>query len=152
MSTRLGVALMAFLLAVYIVLVAQRGWLLIVSGNPIGIAMGVTLAFLPVLAAWALWRELTFGRQSAALMKRLEAEGGLPADEVNVSSTGRPSREDADRVFPLYRADAEARPTDWRAWMRLGLVYSAAGDRTRARSAVRRAIAADKAEKSLSGR
>ena len=30
---------------------------------------------------------------------------------------------------------------DWRAWLRLGLVYDASGDRRRARAAVRRAIA-----------
>ena len=43
MSARIGVAVMAVLLGLYIVLVAQRAWLLLVSGEPVGIAMGVAL-------------------------------------------------------------------------------------------------------------
>ncbi|WP_312678621.1 tetratricopeptide repeat protein, partial [Microbacterium sp.] len=40
-----------------------------------------------------------------------------------------------------YRADVEQHPSDWRAWFRLGLAYDGAGDRTRARQAIRKAIA-----------
>ena len=56
MSARIGVAVMAVLLALYIVLVAQRAWLLLISGQPIGVVMGVALIVLPLIAAWALWR------------------------------------------------------------------------------------------------
>ena len=56
-------------------------------------------------------------------------------------------REDADAVFPTYRAAVEANPDDWRAWYRLGLAYDAAGDRRRAREAVRRAIRLEGAER-----
>jgi Flp pilus assembly protein TadD len=38
------------------------------------------------------------------------------------------------------REEAEADPGNWRVWYRLALAYDAAGDRTRARSAVRHAI------------
>ena len=61
MSARIGVAVMAVLLALYIVLVGQRGWLLLQSGDPVGIAMGVALFVLPLVAVWALGRELWFG-------------------------------------------------------------------------------------------
>jgi cytochrome c-type biogenesis protein CcmH/NrfG len=131
---------MAALLALYIVLVGQRAWLLIVSGDPIGVTMGIALIVLPVIAAWALGRELWFGVRAQQLGRRLESEGGLPADEVAVRPSGRVMREDGDAVFPAYRADAEAHPDDWRAWYRLGLAYDAAGDRRRAREAVRTAI------------
>ncbi|MEV5072020.1 hypothetical protein MRBLMI12_003674 [Microbacterium sp. LMI12-1-1.1] len=140
MSARIGVVVMAALLALYIVLVGQRAWLLIASGDPIGIAMGIALVVLPVIAAWALGRELWFGVRAQQLGRRLEAEGGLPADEVAVRPSGRVLREDGDAVFPAYRAEAEAHPDDWRAWYRLGLAYDAAGDRRRAREAVRTAI------------
>ena len=43
MSTRIGVAAMAALLALYIALVAQRAWLLLTSGQPIGVVMGIAL-------------------------------------------------------------------------------------------------------------
>lgn len=141
MSARIGVAVMAVLLVVYIVLVGQRAVLLLTTGEPIGVAMGVALIVLPLIAAWGLWRELSFGLRAAKLGKRLEAEGGLPDDEVDVRASGRPIRDQADALFPAYRAEVEAHPDDWRAWYRLGLAYDGAGDRTRARQAVRKAIA-----------
>lgn len=140
MTARIGVAVMAVLLTLYIVLVAQRAWLLLVSGEPVAIAMGVGLVILPVLAVWALGRELWFGVRAQRLGRRLESEGGLPEETVGVRPSGRVVREDGDALFPAYRADVEAHPDDWRAWYRLGLAYDAAGDRRRARAAVRKAI------------
>jgi len=147
MSARIGVVLMAVLLALYIVLVAQRAWLLLTSGDAIGIAMGIALVVLPVIAAWALGRELWFGFRAQRLGRRLETEGGLPEEQVAVRPSGRVLREDGDAVFPIYRADVEAHPDDWRAWYRLGLAYDAAGDRRRARAAVRQAIRLETAER-----
>jgi len=144
MSTRIGVALMAAALALYIVLVAQRAYLLLTSGEPVAVAMGAALVLLPVLGAWGLWRELRFGMRAQALARRLEAEGGLPDEEIDVRESGRPERAQADALFPAYRADVEAHPDDWRAWFRLGLVYDGAGDRRRARHAVRTAIALER--------
>lgn len=147
MTARLGVVLMAAALALYIVLVAQRGWLLLASGEPIAIAMGASLLLLPVLGAWGLWRELRFGSRAHALARRLEAEGGLPAEEIDVRQSGRPDRAQADALFPAYRADVEAHPDDWRAWFRLGIAYDGAGDRRRARHAVRTAIALERSDR-----
>lgn len=140
MTARIGVAVMAALLVLYLALVAQRAWLLLTSGEPVAIAMGVALLVLPVLAAWALARELWFGIRAQTLGRRLETEGGLPDEAVAVRPSGRVLRSEADALFPAYRADAEAHPEDWRAWFRLGLAYDAAGDRRRARAAVRQAI------------
>lgn len=147
MNARIGVAVMAALLALYIVLVAQRGWLLLISGDPVGIAMGVALFVLPIIAAWALVRELMFGRAAERLGARLDAEGGMPAEEVTVRPSGRPLRDEAEELFPSYRAAVESAPDDWRAWYRLGLTYNAAGDRRRARSAIREAIRLEAGER-----
>lgn len=147
MTARIGVAVMAVLLALYIGLVAQRAWLLLISGDPVGIAMGVALVVLPVIAGWALVREVWFGVRAEQLARRLEADGALPEDEVGVRPSGRVLREDGDAVFPRYRAEAEAHPDDWRAWYRLGLAYDAAGDRRRARGAVRTAIRLESAHR-----
>lgn len=140
MTTRIGVAVMAVLLALYIALVAQRAWLLLTSADPAGVALGVGLIILPVIAAWALWRELAFGIGAERLGRRLEAEGGLPSEAVTVRPSGRPVREDGEAVFPTYRDAVGEDPIDWQAWYRLGLAYDAAGDRRRARQAVREAI------------
>jgi len=147
MSARIGVAVMTALLALYIILAGQRAWLLLTSGDPVGVAMGAALVVLPVVAVWALWRELAFGSRAAALGKRLEAEDALPREEIEVRASGRPEREQAEALFPAYRADVEAQPEDWRAWFRLGLVYDGAGDRRRARQAVRTAIRLEAAER-----
>lgn len=145
MSTRIGVAVMAVLLAVYIALAGQRAWVLLTAKEPVAVAMGAALVLLPILGAWALIRELRFGWHAAALGRRLEAEGALPDEEIRVRASGRPLREEADALFPAYRAEVEAHPDDWRAWFRLALVYDGAGDRTRARQAARRAIALERA-------
>lgn len=147
MTARIGVAVMAVLLGLYIIMVAQRAWLLLISGQPIAIAMGLALVVLPVIAAWALGRELWFGVRAEQLARRLESEGGLPEEPVTVRPSGRVEREDGDAVFPIYRADVEAHPEDWRAWYRLGLAYDAARDRRRARAAVRRAIQLETAQR-----
>jgi cytochrome c-type biogenesis protein CcmH/NrfG len=147
MSARIGVAVMAVLLALYIALVAQRAWLLLVSGDPVGVLMGAGLVVLPVIAVWALGRELWFGVRAERLGRRLEADGALPSEEVDVRPSGRVVRSEADALFPAYRADVEAHPDDWRAWYRLGLAYDASGDRRRAREAVRRAIRLEGAQR-----
>lgn len=147
MNARIGVGVMAALLLLYIILVAQRAWLLLVSGDGIGIAMGVALIVLPAIAVWALGRELWFGVRAEQLARRLEADGALPEETVSVTPSGRVVREDADAAFPRYRAEAEQHPEDWRAWYRLALAYDAARDRRRAREAVRRAIRLEAGER-----
>lgn len=147
MSARIGVAVMAVLLTLYIVLVGQRAWLLLVSGDAVGVAMGAALVVLPLIAVWALGRELWFGVRAEQLGRRLQAEDALPEESVSVRPSGRVMREDADAVFPAYRAAAEANPDDWRVWYRLGIAYDAAGDRRRAREAVRTAIRLEKTDR-----
>lgn len=147
MRTRIGVAIVAVTLALYIYLVGQRAVLLVASGDPVGIAMGVALVLLPVVAIWALWRELSFGAGAERLGRRLEAEGALPAEELTLRPSGRPVQAEVDALFPAYRDAVEADPADWRAWYRLGLLYDGAGDRRRARSAIRTAISHERAER-----
>lgn len=146
MTTRAGAILMAMLLALYIALVGWRAVQFIQTGEPAAVGIGIALLVLPVVAAWALWREIAFGVRSQALMRRLEAEGGLDLD-LPVTPSGRLERAGADAAFPAFREAAEAEPDSWRAWLRLGLAYDAAGDRRRARSAVRRAITLERAER-----
>ena len=139
MSARLGVGVMAALLALYIVLVGWRAVALIGTGDPVDITMNFSLIVLPPIAMWALARELMFGASASKLGARLDAEGALPDDEVTVRTSGRVVRDDADAVFPRYREAVEQNPDDWQAWYRLGIAYDAAGDRRRAREAIRKA-------------
>jgi tetratricopeptide (TPR) repeat protein len=140
MKGRIAAIVMVVLLVVYLVLVGQRAVLLMISGQAAGIIMGVALMILPVIAAWAIWREIMFGVHTEKLVHILDAEGGLPVDDLPHRASGRPLRDAADAEFPQYRAEVETQPRSWRAWFRLGLAYDAAGDRKRARHALREAI------------
>lgn len=140
MSSRIGVAVMAAVLLLYLVLVGQRAVMFVLTGEPAAIGIGVALIVLPIVGAWALWRELRFGFSAERLARELEAAGGLPQEELPLRPSGGVERDAADAVFPQYRAAVEAHPNDWQAWYRLGLAYKGAGDSRRARHAVRTAI------------
>jgi cytochrome c-type biogenesis protein CcmH/NrfG len=131
---------MAVLLALYLVLVGQRAVLFVLTGEPIAIGIGIALIVLPVVGAWALVREIRFGAAAERLGRVLDAEGGLPEEEFPARPSGRLDRDAVDAAFPAFRTAVEAAPGDWRAWYRLGLAYDGAGDRRRARAAIREAI------------
>ena len=136
-----GAVLMALLLLLYLVVAVTRAIAFLQSGRAVGVVLGVALLVLPVIGVYLLVRELLFGLQATRLTRRLRSEGSLPGDDLPRRASGRVERAAADAAFPQYAEEAEARPDDWRAWLRLGLAYDMAGDRRRARAAVRRAIA-----------
>lgn len=136
----LGVVITSALLVLYFVVVGIRAIALLGSGSVIAVVMGVALLVLPIIGVWALVREIQFGRRATLLADRLEAEGLMPQDPVPERPSGRPDRSQAEAVFPKYRAEVEANEGSWQAWMRLGIVYDACGDRKRARAAIRQAI------------
>lgn len=137
---KLGVAVMAALLVLYIWAVGRLAVTLILSGDAVATVMGVALAVLPLLAVWGLVSEVLFGVRSERLLAELEQQGRLPEHAVPVRASGRPLREAADAAFPAYKAEVEAAPESWQSWLRLGIAYDACGDRRRARQAVRTAI------------
>src|SRR5581483_11785643 len=113
---------------------------LIASGKASGIGIGVSAVVLVALGAWFLWQTFRFGRRSGQLARELEAEGGLPADELVRTPSGRIDRDSADAVFARRKAETEAAPDDWRTWFRLAVAYADARDTPRARKAMQRAI------------
>ena len=137
----IGVVVMSVLLVLYFGFAGVRAFALLATGTPLAIAMGIALLVLPLIGVWALVRELMFGARATRLVDRLATEGRLPEEDVDVSPSGRPDRDQADAAFPKYQAEVEADPESWQNWMRLGLVYDACGDRRRARAAIRSAIA-----------
>lgn len=140
MRTKATVAVLVVVLVFYAALVGMKGIALLGAGSAVGVVLGAALLVIPVVALWLVWREVVFGRRSAALGAILDAEGGLPADDLPRRPSGRADRAAADEAFVGRRAETEADPESWRSWYRLALAYDDAGDRTRARAAVRRAI------------
>ena len=139
--TKALIALLVAVLLFYFVLVGAKGVALLGSSSVVGVLLGIALLVLPVLGLVLVWREVQFGRRTGELAAVLEREGGLPVDDLPRRPSGRVDRAAADAVFAQRRAEAEADPDSWRAWFRLALAYDDAGDRTRARSAARRALA-----------
>ncbi|HEY8753931.1 MAG TPA: hypothetical protein VIM40_09845 [Arthrobacter sp.] len=135
--TKIWVGAVTLLLVFYLVVSFQRSVLLLLDSNPTAKAIGAAYLVLPVIGAWAMIRELMFGARTEKMARILEAEGGLPVDELPRTPAGRIVRSAADLEFEKYRAEAEAAPSDWRSWFRLSCAYDAAGDRKRARSSMR---------------
>ncbi|WP_363553148.1 hypothetical protein [Microbacterium sp. LWO12-1.2] len=140
MMSRIGVGVMALCLALYIVVVGQRAVLMLTTGEPIAIAIGVALIVMPLIGAWALVREMQFGFAADKLGRTLDAEGGMPQAETELTPSGRIAKGDADPMIARYTAEADAAPTEWRARFRLGVVQDAAGRRKDARASIREAI------------
>ena len=138
--TKIWVGAVTLLLVFYLVVSFQRSLLLMSDSNLTAKAIGAAYLVLPVVGAWALIRELMFGARTEQMAKVLEAEGGLPVDELPRTPGGRIVRAAADAEFEKYRAEAEAAPDDWRSWFRLSCAYDAAGDRKRARASMRDAV------------
>ena len=96
------------------------------------------------VGAWVLARELLFGVQAERLARRLEAEGGIPDDEVALLPSGRVVKAEAVPLVERYSAEAAA-DGGWRSQFRLGIVQDAAGNRKDARASIREAIRREKA-------
>ena len=140
MTSKRAAIVLAVVFVAYAVLLGWRGVLLIGTGDPVAVGLGIAVLVIPVLGAYLVWRELQFGRRTEALARELEATGGLPVDDLPRRPSGRIDRAAADAAFQKYKAEAEAAPEDWRVWFRLSTAYDAAGDRRRARSSMRAAI------------
>lgn len=141
MRAKLSYAITAAVLVFYFVLVGSRGIMLIQTGTLITVTFGVAVLILPVIGVWFLWKNTQFVRRANALAAELDAEGGLPVDELKRTPSGRIDRDSADEVFARRKAETEDAPNDWRNWFRLAVAYQDARDTPRARKAMQRAIA-----------
>ena len=140
MRTKATIAVQVAVVVFYAGFIGFKGLALLDSGEPVGRLLGVALLVMPLLGLYVVWREVEFGRRTAVLARTLDAERGLPVDELPRRPSGRVDRRAATALFEQMREATEANPDDWRSWFRLALAYDAAGDRTRARAAARHAI------------
>ncbi len=139
-TPRRVVVLLVAAMAFYWLVLGQYGVLLVAEGRPVAAALGVGVLLLPLVGIWVVWSELRFGRATERLARLLEAEDGLPVDDLPRLPSGRIEPQAAYAVFERRRAEVEAAPEDWRAWYRLAVAYADARDMGQARKAMRRAI------------
>ncbi|GMA31771.1 tetratricopeptide repeat protein [Litorihabitans aurantiacus] len=147
LARRTGWAALALvaLLGLYVVAVGERGVLLLRTGEPVAVALGAAVLVIPLLTVWFLVREIAQARAVDRLTRVLAGEGTLEVDDLPRSPAGRIDRAVADERFEPAREAVQADPDSWRAWYRLGWAYDAAGDRRRAREALRRAVRLERA-------
>ncbi|WP_245566020.1 hypothetical protein [Thermocrispum municipale] len=150
-SARKTLVLAAVLTAgvvLYLVLLAGRAFALLRSGETVGVVLGVGVLVLPFLGAWMVITTWMSGVRVARLAQRLSEEGGLPdVSDLPRRPSGRVEREAADAYFAKREAELAQAPQDWRAWYRVAHAYDIAGDRRRARDAMKRAVALEAEER-----
>ena len=84
-------------------------------------------------------------------LARLAVEDGMELDVTDLPRmpSGRIQRDAADALFATTRAELDADPENWRRWYRLARAYDYAGDRSRAREAMHKAVALQIGERQL---
>lgn len=127
------------LLGVYVAVVGIRAVQLVATGEPVAVVLGVALLVAPLLVVALVAREWMLAVHVQRMADELAAAGRLPVDDLPRSPGGRVDRAAARAAFDDHRARVEADPGDWEAWFHLGFAYDAAGDRRRARAALRTA-------------
>lgn len=137
MRAKRAVVLLVLALAVYFALIGYRGVYLLGRSDTGLQVLGGAVLVLPLIGVWVVVAEIRFGLATERLGRQLD---DLPEDELPRTPAGRVERVAADARFAQRRAEVEAAPEDWRRWYRLAVAYDDAGDRRRARAAMRTAI------------
>ena len=135
------IAFMCLALLLYLVLLGRTAVLLISSQRIAGIALGVALLILPVVGLWAMIVTLRAGFTHQRLARLIAADRmELDTSALPRRRSGRIERSAADALFDTVRHEVRDNPDDWRRWYRLARAYDYAGDRRRAREAMKKAV------------
>ena len=136
MTARRAVVVLLAALAAYFAIIGYRGVVLLGESSVALKVLGGAVLALPLVGVWVAVAEVRFGLATERLAHQLDE----PAPELPRTPSGRVDRNAADALFEQCRHSVESAPQDWRAWFRLAEAYDLAGDRRRARSAMRTAI------------
>jgi cytochrome c-type biogenesis protein CcmH/NrfG len=94
-----------------------------------------------VIGIWVMVATLKAGLAHQRLARRVREEGlELDVSRLPRMPSGRIQRDAADALFATVRGELEADPDNWRRWYRLARAYDYAGDRSRAREAMKTAV------------
>jgi hypothetical protein len=140
-APRTTAILLTAALAVYLVVLGQIAYFLLVFVGGFGVALGVGVVLLMAVGVWAVAATVWFGVRVARLARQLAQERGLPdVSRLPVRPSGRVEWVDAVAFFQERKAELDEEPTDWRRWYRLAYAYDLAGDGPRARETMRQAL------------
>jgi cytochrome c-type biogenesis protein CcmH/NrfG len=138
---QLLIALMCVALVTYFVLLGRLAVAMIISGRAAAVGLGLAVLIMPVIGLWAMITTLRAGFAHQKLARLIAADGmELDAGALPRRPSGRIQRDAADALFATVRTEVETDPDDWRRWYRLARAYDYAGDRRRAREAMKTAV------------
>jgi hypothetical protein len=138
---QLLIGFMCVALIVYFFLLGRIALGFIASGEPAAIGLGAALMIMPLIGIWVLVSTLRAGFAHQRLGRIAKDEGmELDVGSLPRMASGRIEREAADALFATVRDELEQDPDNWRRWYRLARAYDYAGDRRRAREAMRKAV------------
>jgi tetratricopeptide (TPR) repeat protein len=138
---QLLIGFMCVALVVYFFMLGRIAMAFITSGELAAVGLGLALLVFPLIGIWVMVSTLRAGLAHQRLA-RIAREEGM---ELDVSSlprmpSGRIQRDAADALFVMVREELENDPDNWRRWYRLARAYDYAGDRSRARETMRKAV------------
>jgi cytochrome c-type biogenesis protein CcmH/NrfG len=138
---QLLIAFMCVALIVYFFMLGRIAMAFITSGSLAAIGLGVALLILPLIGIWAMVSTLRAGLAHQRLARIIGDEGmELDVSTLPKMPSGRIQRDAADALFATVRDELEGDPDNWRRWYRLARAYDYAGDRSRAREAMKKAV------------
>jgi cytochrome c-type biogenesis protein CcmH/NrfG len=131
---QLVIGFMCVALVVYFLMLGRIAMAFITSGRPAAIGLGLAVMILPLIGIWVMVSTVRAGLAHQRLA-RIVKEEGL---ELDVSSLPR---------IETVRGELESDPDNWRRWYRLARAYDYAGDRSRARETMTKAVEMEERER-----
>ncbi len=141
LRTQLLIAFLCVAMLAYFVLLGRMAVAMIASGRAAAVGLGLAVLIMPVIGLWAMVATLRSGFAHQKLAHLIAADGmELDTSALPRRASGRIERDAADALFASVRTEVEDHPDDWRRWYRLARAYDYAGDRRRAREAMKTAL------------
>ncbi|OBG26487.1 hypothetical protein [Mycobacterium sp. 852002-51057_SCH5723018] len=138
---QLLIAFLCVAMLVYFALLGRDAIALIASGRPAAVGLGIALLIMPIIGGWAMIATLRAGFAHQRLARLIASDGmELDTSALPRRPSGRIQPDAADALFATVRTEVETDPDDWRRWYRLARAYDYAGDRRRAREAMKTAL------------
>jgi tetratricopeptide (TPR) repeat protein len=144
---QLVIGFMCVALVVYFLLLGRIAWAFITSGSGAAIGLGIAVLVMPLVGIWVMVSTLQAGLAHQRLARLAREEGmELDVSDLPTMPSGRIQRDAADALFETMRDELEQDRDNWLRWYRLARAYDYAGDRSRAREAMKMAVELQEAE------
>ncbi|WP_233434148.1 hypothetical protein [Nocardia yamanashiensis] len=148
-AKRVGfIAALVLVLAFYFVILGRMAFSLISDGSVPAAVLGVGILILPAVGVWVVYSSVRAAFAHQHLARRIHEEGlELDISDLPRRPSGRIEKGAADELFEKVKLEFEADPGNWRSSYRAARAYDYAGDRTRAREMMKRAVELERQER-----